>query len=145
LGERRRGMFVLSGLAMAVGEIFVSHTHADAEIADALSGAVKQLFGDQVVTHYSTNKELEAGIKPGEDWFRWIVERVAKSDIAVILLTPPSAQKPWILWEAGAVIGAGLASPGAERRKVRPLIFKLSASQIPTPFAGIQAVDGDKR
>ena len=82
---------------MRIGEIFISHTHADRAIADALSAAIKSVFGDLLTTSYSTKKELDGGIKPGEEWFRWIVERVRSADIAVILLTPASTQKPWVL------------------------------------------------
>jgi tetratricopeptide (TPR) repeat protein len=128
-----------------IGEVFISHTHADAEIAHALSEAIGGVFGDLLTTSYSTKKELDGGIKPGEEWFRWIVERVRAANIAVILLTPGSTQKPWVLWEAGAVYGAGIASADAKARKVRPLVFKLSGSQVPSPFAGIQGVNGDER
>lgn len=127
-----------------IGEVFISHTHADQEIAHALSEAIDTLFGGLLTTSYSTKKELDGGIKPGEEWFRWIVERVQTANIAVILLTPSSTQKPWVLWEAGAVYGAGIASSELNSRKVRPLVFKLSGSQVPSPFAGIQGVDGDE-
>src|SRR6266540_7004141 len=120
---------------MPVGEVFVSHTHGDEGIADALDQAIKRLFGDQVTTWYSSKKELSGGIAPGEDWFRWIVERVRSADVAVILLTAASVQKPWVLWEAGAVYGAALAPGDTKSRKVRPLIFKLAGSQVPAPFA----------
>jgi tetratricopeptide (TPR) repeat protein len=110
-----------------------------------MSSAINDLFGDLLTTSYSTKKELDGGIKPGEEWFRWIVERVREANIAVILLTPASVQKPWVLWEAGAVYGAGFASADATARKVRPLVFKLTGSQVPSPFAGIQAVAGDER
>jgi len=52
-----------------------------------------------VTVHYSTNKEMQGGINPGEDWFTWIVDRVRESTVALVLLTPASIQKPWILWE----------------------------------------------
>jgi len=128
-----------------IGEVFISHTHADAEIAHALSAAIEDVFGDLLTTSYSTKKELDGGIKPGEEWFRWIVTKVREAQIAVIILTPSSVQKPWVLWEAGAVYGAGIASAATDIRKVRPLVFKLSGSQIPSPFAGIQGVNGDER
>lgn len=128
-----------------IGEVFISHTHADQEIAHALSEAIDSVFGGLLVTSYSTKKELDGGIKPGEEWFRWIVDRVRTANIAVILLTPSSTQKPWVLWEAGAVYGAGIASSDLNARKVRPLVFKLSGSQVPSPFAGIQGVDGDEK
>jgi tetratricopeptide (TPR) repeat protein len=126
-----------------IGEVFISHTHADKEIAHALSSAIEHVFGDTLETVYSTKKE-DGGIKHGEEWFQWIVNQVRTADIAVILLTPASTQKPWVLWEAGAVYGAGIASAESNTRKVRPVVFKLSGSQVPSPFAGIQAVHGDE-
>jgi tetratricopeptide (TPR) repeat protein len=128
-----------------IGEIFISHTHADEQIAHVLSDVVEGVFGDLLITSYSTKKDLDGGIKPGEDWFRWIVERVHAANIAVILLTPASIQKPWVLWEAGAVYGAGISSEDKNPRKVRPLVFKLSGNQVPSPFASIQGVHGDQR
>lgn len=83
-------------LAMAkIGELFISHTHADAEIAHALSEAIEGIFGDLLTTSYSTKKEVDGDgkIKPGEEWFRWIVERVRNANVAVIVLTPSSTQK----------------------------------------------------
>ena len=68
-----------------IGEVFISHTHADQDIAHALSEAIETLFGDAVATTYSTKKELDGGIKPGEEWFRWIVERVRSASVAVWL------------------------------------------------------------
>ena len=65
------------------------------------------------------------------------------ADFAVILVTPSSAQAPWVLWEAGAVYGSGIASSDRDARKVRPLVFKLSDSQVPPPLAGLQCVEGD--
>ncbi|MBP7069846.1 MAG: TIR domain-containing protein [Methanothrix sp.] len=127
-----------------IGEIFISHTHPDAEIAQALSDAIEGVFGDLLITSYSTKMESDGGIKPGEDWFRWIVQKVRTANIAVILLTPTSVQKPWILWEAGAVYGAGIASEQSNARKVRPLIYNLSNNQVPSPFANIQGVHGDQ-
>ena len=53
------------------GEIFISHTHADAEIAHALNNAIEDVFEERLAVEYSTKKE-DGGIKPGEEWFRWI-------------------------------------------------------------------------
>jgi tetratricopeptide (TPR) repeat protein len=122
--------------------IFISHTHADKEIAAAIRDAIQTLFGEAVGIRYSTNKELDGGIKPGEDWFRWIGQQVREARIALILLTPASIQKPWVLWEAGAVAGAALATEGADHRKLRPISYKLKGADIPSPFAREQVTDG---
>ena len=67
--------------------IFISHSHGDQPIADALAGLVNDLFGNKVTVHYSSKKERDGSIPPGEDWFRWIVEQVRQTDIAFVLLT----------------------------------------------------------
>ena len=122
--------------------IFISHTHSDEELAHAIRDAVQTIFGDAVVVNYSTNKELDGGIKPGDDWFRWIGQQVRELKAALILLTPASIQKPWVLWEGGAVAGAALADAASGERKLRPVSYKLSGADIPTPFGRDQVTDG---
>ena len=51
--------------------IFISHTHGDQPLSDALAALIDGLFGNQVQVSYSSKKELEGGIAPGEDWFGW--------------------------------------------------------------------------
>lgn len=132
-------------------KIFISHTHSDKEIADSINAAVVNLFGERVIdVEYSTKKESSGGIRPGEDWFDWIVDQVIESDVALVLLTPSSIQKPWILWEAGAVEGVSMAAERSRsdnserRRKVIPLSYKLKPAEIPSPFHRIQVTRGDQ-
>ena len=120
------------------GQIFISHTHADQALAEALQDLVKTVFDDQVLVHFSTNKELEGGIRAGQDWYRWIIDKVRECDVALILLTPASVQKPWILWESGAVYGAAEAVRPKDREvtKVRPLVYQLSPFDWPSAARG---------
>lgn len=124
--------------------IFVSHTHSDKAIADVLTSLLEGLFGKVVQVNYSSRKELDGGIEPGEDWFRWIVEQVRRADVALILLTPASIQKPWVIWEGGAVAGAASATQAGDAR-VWPLTFGLKSADIPTPFARTQLIDGSNQ
>jgi len=115
--------------------IFISLNHADAPIAVALSDMLGSLFGDFLKPHYSPSTKLESGIGSGEDWFQWIVDKVVSCDFALILVTPSSVHRPWILWEAGAVAGAALSSQsGQALRKVRPLVYQLPTDMIPSPI-----------
>jgi tetratricopeptide (TPR) repeat protein len=122
--------------------LFISHTHTDQPIADAIRDAARSIFNNVVAVNYSTNKELDGGIRPGDDWFRWIGQQVRQSKVALILLTPASVQKPWVLWEAGAVAGAALASDGEGHRKLRPISYRLRGADIPTPFGRDQVTNG---
>lgn len=126
-----------------MASIFISHTHGDKEISDALKKLINQLFGDAVQVHASTGQEDDGGIKTGDDWNQWIVDRVSKCDIAFVLLTPGSIQKPWILWEGGLITGVAAANKEQNKRKVRPLVFGVDRDNIPSPFLNIQHVSGD--
>jgi tetratricopeptide (TPR) repeat protein len=120
-------------------QIFISLTKQDHDIALGLRDALRMLLGDSLKVSFSTNKELEGGIRHGQDWFEWIVEQVQKCDFALILITPASVQKPWILWEAGAVHGAAIASGKGDLRKVRPLVYQLDSAQLPSPIRDSKA------
>src|SRR5262249_30174529 len=123
--------------------IFISHTHGDQPISDALAALIEALFGNRVQVNYSYKKELEDSIPPRDDWFRWIVDQVRQADVAFVLLTPASIQKPWVLWEAGAVAGAAFAtSAEPAQARVFPLTFGIKASDVPTPFARTQLLVG---
>lgn len=120
-------------------KVFISLTKKDSGLADAMSNAINELFGGHVATYYSTKKELEGGIRGGENWFQWIVEQVRQCDLAFILVTPNSVQKPWIMWESGAVYGAALADGTTQVTKVRPVIFQLRSSELPSPIRDANA------
>jgi tetratricopeptide (TPR) repeat protein len=140
----------MKGLSMeqpqpdAVSYVFISHTHQDKDLATALSEAFRDLFGEQVQVRYSTAKELDAGIRPGEDWLKWIADQVRESRVALVLLTTASIQKPWILWEAGAVAGSAMSGGDGDARRVCPIIYRpVTSNLVPSPFHSMQIVYGD--
>ncbi|HYQ00974.1 MAG TPA: toll/interleukin-1 receptor domain-containing protein [Polyangiaceae bacterium] len=127
----------------ARGRIFVSHTHGDVALVKAVETMIKTIFAEKVLVSFSSSKE-EGGIRTGYDWYRWIVQQVRECDVALVLLTPASVGKPWILWECGAVYGAAEAvrKEGQEVGKVRALTFQLSSDEVPSPLQRAQTVDG---
>ena len=118
-------------------EIFISLTAADTGIADAFSDAIRRLVGDAVEVMYSTSRQLDRSPRHGENWLTWIVDRVRNCDFALVLITPCSVEKPWILWEVGAVHGAAAATNVEGLRKVRPIIYQLDIDQIPSPIRSL--------
>ena len=115
-------------------EIFISLTSADAAIAEALRIAIREFLGDKIKVFFSTSKELQGGVRHGEDWFQWIVDRVKGCDFALVLITPSSVHKPWILWESGAIYGVAMATGSHMLRKIRPVVYQVDADQIPSPI-----------
>jgi hypothetical protein len=61
--------------------IFISLAEEGTRIAEALREAFNQLLGDSVEVYFSTSEDL-GGIRPGEDWYEWIVQRVLECDFA---------------------------------------------------------------
>jgi hypothetical protein len=122
------------GQQVSKKEIFISLTKADSEIAIAISKVVRALLGTRVDVCYSTSQEPDKAIRHGEDWLEWIARRMQACDFALVLITPSSAKKPWILWEAGAVYGIAIASGSERLRRVRPVIYQVEESDIPSPL-----------
>ena len=132
---------------MPTKEIFISLTHTDHEIAEAIREVLQKLLPNQLQVSFSTSKEIDSGIKPGEDWIAWIGDRVRTCDFVVALMTPTSVRKPWILWELGAVYGAAAASNSEAERKIRPLLYRIRDDDIPSPLRDnkMQYKRGDNR
>ena len=121
--------------------IFLSHSHLDRQIADALQRLLGDLFGQRVTVDYSSADAPGAGIGPGAPWLTWITDHIGAADRICVLLTPNSMHRPWILWESGAAAGVALAAH--KTSSVVPVIFGLKDSDVPTPFQSSQAVRGD--
>jgi tetratricopeptide (TPR) repeat protein len=126
-----------------MNKIFISHTHADEEIAYALNQAIDELFGRGTLEVVYSTKKGPGGIRTGEDLYGWIVRQVREARVALVLFTPASIHKPWLYWEAGAVYGSALAEPSTDLRRVRPLLYGLRRTDIPTTFPTTQAARGD--
>jgi tetratricopeptide (TPR) repeat protein len=142
--DRRQGRWSRRRGPPMAHSIFISLAEEDTRIAEALRQAFNQLLGDSVEVYFSTSEDL-GGIRPGEDWYEWIVQRVLECDFALILLTPASIHSHWVIWEAGAVYGASLQAGTADLRKVRPLRYQLEVEQLPSPMrdSKIQSKRGD--
>jgi hypothetical protein len=124
-------------------QIFLSHSHLDRAIAEALSTLLRDMFGERVHVEYSSDQTAGGGVPPGAHWLPWITTHIEGADRTYVLLTPNSFQKPWVLWESGAAAGVSLATQ--KERPVVPITFGLSDDDIPSPFVSAQCVRGDTR
>ena len=133
-------MTLMSGTAMRISKsLFISHSHKDKQLAAALSGAVKRVFGDRLRIQYSSSDLSEEAPRSGEDYFRWIVEAVEESEVSFVLLTPSSVNSPWISLEAGLIYGATVAKRRQESTNaVRPLTFQVSSDDMPSVFRSLR-------
>ena len=122
--------------------VFVSHATTDRVIVDLLDELFKKTYGPgNIKLKYSSSKMSSDGIPFGDDWYQWILQEVKNCEIALIVLTSNSINKPWILWEAGAVKGVALASE--KEKRVLALTFGLVSDQVPAALSQTQNVKGD--
>lgn len=122
--------------------VFVSHAHSDEPLVRALAAMLERLFRTKIgAVNYSSRKE-RGGIEPGEEWFGWIVNQVRDADFVLLMLTPNSAAKPWLIWEAGAAVGAAISRD--RQRPLIPLLYGMSSATVPGPMSRLQTVRGEQ-
>lgn len=82
----------------------------------------------QYVKPYFTPDDIEKGTK----WSNEIIGELEGSEIGIICLTRDNLNKPWILFEAGAL------SKNFGRSKVCTLLFGIDSSDLTGPLTGFQ-------
>ncbi len=103
------------------------------------SGALSQKVGEalrnwlpsalQFVKPYFSPDDIEKGAK----WSSEIAKELETSNIGIICLTRDNTEKPWILFEAGAL------SKSLERSRVCTLLFDVDPSDVKGPLTSFQA------
>jgi len=83
----------------------------------------------QYVKPYFSPEDIEKGAK----WNSEITEELKTSNIGIICLTRDNIEKPWILFEAGAL------SKSIDKTKVCTLLFNLEAAEVKGPLTSFQA------
>lgn len=83
----------------------------------------------QFVKPYFSPDDLEKGAK----WDSEISKELELSDVGVICLTKENVDRPWILFEAGAL------SKSVEKARVCTLLFDLEPTDVKGPLTGFQA------
>jgi len=95
--------------------LFISHNAVDRPYAVALETAIHELLDSDTLIDVRYSTSDEAGPQGGEKWREWIHRQVVDARTALVVVTPHALAKPWLLWEAGACVGAALAQQAAVR------------------------------
>lgn len=83
----------------------------------------------QYVRPYFTPEDIEKGTK----WNTEITKELESSNVGIICLTPDNTEKPWILFEAGAL------SKSIDSARVCTLLFNIDSAEVKGPLTGFQA------
>jgi len=116
-----------------VHHVFLSHDSRDHVIADVLAHTISRMSLGQISVWHSSDSDAAGGLRPGTVWLDEIRGRLAASKALIVLLTPQSVTRPWLLFESGY----GAASPGCY---VIPVCVGVdSVTDVPYPLAMYQS------
>ena len=86
--------------------IFISHAAEDHKLAEAWQVFIKTISNGQNVPFYSGDTSASGGIGL-EEWRAKVVDALTAADHVLVLLTPGSNERPWVLYESGVAYGQG--------------------------------------
>ena len=113
--------------------IFISWSgKASMEIAELIKNFIPKVI--QSAKPYYTPDDIEKGLK----WETEINQKLAECSIGLICLTKDNTDKPWILFEAGAL------SNRLDKAKVCPVLFGIKKSEITGPLSTFQLTEFTK-
>ena len=108
--------------------VFISHIAEEKGVALRLQALIQAAFPNAFPVFVSSDPTSLGG---GEEWYHYILENLAKARIVLVLLSPESADEPWINFEGG--FGRG------QKSRVVPLLFRgLSFDAVQYPLKGLQ-------
>ncbi len=108
--------------------VFISHIGEEKDVAKRLQLLIQSAFSNAFPVFVSSDPESLGG---GEEWYHHILDSLANAKVVLVLLSPESADRPWINFEAG--FGKGRGS------RVVPLSFRgLSFDALDYPLKGLQ-------
>jgi hypothetical protein len=70
--------------------LFLSHSHGDHKLADALKELIERCFPGDIEVKASSAAPSAGGIALGSDWLDWVHEQVRGSKFTAVILTPKS-------------------------------------------------------
>jgi hypothetical protein len=109
-------------------KVFISWSgELSRKLGDALRNWLPSTL--QYVKPYFTPEDIEKGAK----WNSEIAKELETSNIGVVCLTRDNTEKPWILFEAGAL------SKTIEKSHVCTLLFDLEPAEVKGPLTSFQA------
>ncbi|MGH8558610.1 MAG: toll/interleukin-1 receptor domain-containing protein [Methylococcales bacterium] len=81
--------------------VFISYARLDRDLAHALVKELRRIPGIEV-------RIDERVLSPGDDFAEEVTTNVITSDVTIVLWTPRSSQRDWVVWEAHASYFTGV-------------------------------------
>lgn len=110
--------------------LFISHLHADKELVDLIHKLIDEVFSEVFDIFNTSGKPPEAGRK----WHDAIRDNLDKANVVLVILTPRSVKRDWVIFEAGAA----WLSAEKQEKKLIPCFYEID--EIPSVVAPFQGV-----
>lgn len=112
--------------------LFISHASVDAAVAEYLEAQARESIPG--VTVFRTTRVGQ--IRPGVEWAGQVKENLREAALFLVLLTPTSVTRPWVLFEAGAA--------WMTRRPLVPVLAGgLRKEDVPEPLNTFQLLSAE--
>jgi hypothetical protein len=83
---------------------------------------------------------ISKDIGAGREWLREILETLQNSQVGIICITPESVEKPWLYFEAGAL----MKELAGNKNLIVPYLYDCEEEALKAPLAHFQTVVADK-
>src|SRR5207248_2045986 len=108
--------------------LFISHIGEERAVALKLQALIQSAFSNAFPVFVSSDPTSLGG---GEQWYHHILDNLSKAKVVLVLLSPESADRAWITFEAGFGQGG--------KARVIPIAFRgLSFDSLEYPLKGLQ-------
>jgi hypothetical protein len=85
--------------------VFISHDSRDAALARHFARLLAGASGGGLKSFRASDRRGAYGIEYGREWYRKIMAKLRAATDVVVLLTPSSLSRPWVVYEAGFAKG----------------------------------------
>jgi len=116
--------------------IFISHAAEDHKLAHAWQQLIATISNGANVPFYSGDRSSQGGIGL-EEWRARIDQALTEAEHILVLLTPGSNERPWVLFESGIAHG--------QQKHVVPVVHFMPPSAIHDVFKAFQVHNGRMR
>ncbi len=116
-------------------KVFISHAVDDSRLAEAWQELIETVTLGQVVPWYSSDKRFSEGIRFGEAWRQTVLVKVNEANTILLIVTPGSNERPWLVWESGIAQG--------QDSMIIPVRYFMKETQVHDVFQPRRIVDGE--
>lgn len=116
--------------------IFISYEAEDHRLAHAWQEFINTISNGRKMPFYAGDDTASGGIGL-EEWRRKVVKVLTAADHLLVLLTPGSNERPWVLYESGIAYGQG--------KNIAPVSHFMEKTQVHDVFKSYEVYDGKEK